>query len=194
MKGALGKLLKRRGGEEAGASAIQAEKARRSGQAEVAVELCRVELEKSPDQLSTRVTLGWALMDLGRCDEARAELESVLKRAPDNLAAIRGMAQLHDRAQNATMLSLEHAGDWPPRQADIAHAAERAAGDAVQRRTALAPAEPVAAPLAEPVAAAPDEAAAEPPEGPRGQALQALEALRTRAQARRRQVATEPAA
>ncbi len=194
MKLALGKLLRRRGGEEAGASAVQAEKARRGGQPTVAVELCRAELEKSPDLLSTRVTLGWALLDLGRYDEARVELENVLKRAPDNLAAIRGMAQLHDRAQDVAMHSLEYAGDWPPRQADITHAAERAAEDAEQRRTAGPPADPVAAPPAEPVAAPPAEPVTAAAGGRREQALQALEELRTRALARRRQVATEPAA
>jgi len=177
MTRALGTLLKRRRGDDAGASAIQAEKARRRGQPTLAVELCRAELEKAPGQLSARVTLGWALLDLGRYDEARVELENVLKRAPDNLAAIRGMAQLHDRSENAAMLSLEHAGDWPPRPADIEQAAEQAAVAEQQRHEA-----PPAVPAPETTG------------GRRGQTLLALESLRTRAQARRRQVATEPAA
>jgi hypothetical protein len=45
--------------------------------------------------LSARVTLGWALLDLGRLAEAREEFQTVRKSAPDNFAAIRGLAQLH---------------------------------------------------------------------------------------------------
>ena len=84
-----------------------AERFRRAGDLERAVALCRDGLKKFPDHLSARVTLGWALLDLGRYDEAQAELEQVLKRAPDNLAAIRGLAELHDRAENAVTVPIE---------------------------------------------------------------------------------------
>lgn len=69
---------------------------------------------KFPDSLSARVTLGWALLDHGKFEDARQELEQVLKRAPDNLAAIRGLAELHDRAENAVELPLDGPGPWPP--------------------------------------------------------------------------------
>ncbi len=47
--------------------------------------------------MSARVTLGWSLLDIGEYDEAFAQLKTVNKRAPDNLAAIRGLAELHER-------------------------------------------------------------------------------------------------
>ncbi|HEX5214954.1 MAG TPA: tetratricopeptide repeat protein [Vicinamibacterales bacterium] len=78
-----------------------AERFRRAGDLERAIALCREGLKKFPNQLSARVTLGWSLLDQGKYDEARAELEQVLRRAPDNLAAIRGLAELHEREENA---------------------------------------------------------------------------------------------
>lgn len=78
-----------------------AERFRRAGDLDRAIELCREGLKKFPNQLSARVTLGWSLLDQGKYDEARAELEQVLRRAPDNLAAIRGLAELHEREENA---------------------------------------------------------------------------------------------
>ena len=87
-----------------------AERFRRAGQLDRAVNLCVDGLKRFPDHMSARVTLGWALMDLGRYDEARRELEVVLKRAPDNLAAIRGLAELHDRAEHTMMLPIDGPG------------------------------------------------------------------------------------
>jgi len=76
---------------------VIAERFRRAGQFDRAVALCREGLEAYPDHLSARVTLGCALLDLGQHVEAHRELQAVLKRAPDNLAAIRGLADLHAR-------------------------------------------------------------------------------------------------
>jgi len=76
---------------------VIAERFRRAGQPEKAVALCREGLEQFPDHLSARVTLGWSLLDMGEHQEAFDQLKSVLKRAPDNLAAIRGLAELHER-------------------------------------------------------------------------------------------------
>lgn len=76
---------------------VIAERFRRAGQPEKAVALCREGLEAFPDHLSARVTLGWSLLDLGEHQEAFDQLKSVLKRAPDNLAAIRGLAELHEQ-------------------------------------------------------------------------------------------------
>ena len=123
----LTSLFRGRGStDEGGTFAANAEKARRQGQLERAVELCREGLKRAPEQLSARATLGRALMELGQYEEARTELEYVIRRAPDNLAAIRGLAELHDRSENAALLHVEHLGDWPPREADIALTIERA--------------------------------------------------------------------
>jgi hypothetical protein len=43
------------------------------------------------------VTLGRALFDLRQDDEAQAEFEAVLLTAPENLIALRSMADIHHR-------------------------------------------------------------------------------------------------
>jgi hypothetical protein len=88
-----------------------AERFRRGGDLERAIALCREGLRKFPNQLSARVTLGWALLDKGDYEGAQVELEQVLRRAPDNLAAIRGLAELHQRAE-MTMPSLDSQVQW----------------------------------------------------------------------------------
>lgn len=100
-----------RGGRDKAAFAQTAERYRRKGDADKAVEVCQAGLAAFPEHLSGRVTLGWALLDLGRYDEARAELEQVLRRAPDNLAAIRGLAELHDRSESS-LLEMEMPEGW----------------------------------------------------------------------------------
>src|SRR5437870_4558535 len=74
-----------------------AEEYRRAGQFAEAVDTCRAGLELHPAYLSARVTLGRALIEIGRPDEAQRELETVLKSAPENLAAIRGLAEIHHK-------------------------------------------------------------------------------------------------
>ena len=59
--------------------------------------MCRSGLATHPGYLSARVTLGRALFELNQLDEAKTELEKVLKAAPENLAAIRGVAEIHHR-------------------------------------------------------------------------------------------------
>ena len=81
---------------------MNAEKLRRSGNPQGAIDLCRDALVRFPGHLSARVTLGWALLDLGRLKEAREEFEVVRKSAPDNFAAIRGLAQLHVLEESQT--------------------------------------------------------------------------------------------
>jgi tetratricopeptide (TPR) repeat protein len=75
-----------------------AEEHRRAGQSQEAVEVCRAGLAIHPAYLSARVTLGRALLDLQQLEESRRELEYVLKSAPENLAAIRGLAEIHHRS------------------------------------------------------------------------------------------------
>ena len=74
-----------------------AEEYRRAGQLQEAVDVCRAGLAIHPGYLSARVTLGRAFLELNQLEEAQAELEQVLKSAPENLAAIRGLAEIHHR-------------------------------------------------------------------------------------------------
>lgn len=92
------------------AFSVIAERFRRAGQIDRAVTLCREGLEAFPELLSARVTLGCALMELGQDVEAHRELQAVLKRAPDNLAAIRGLAELHARGVDGQ--EAQDAQDW----------------------------------------------------------------------------------
>ncbi len=72
-----------------------AEEYRRAGRPQESIEACRAGLARHPGYLSARVTLGRALLELRQLDEAQHELEVVLKSAPENLAAIRGLAEVH---------------------------------------------------------------------------------------------------
>jgi tetratricopeptide (TPR) repeat protein len=75
-----------------------AEEYRRAGSYEDAVLACRTGLVIHPSYLSARVTLGRALIELNSLEEAKVELLHVLQHAPENLAAIRGMAEIHHRS------------------------------------------------------------------------------------------------
>jgi tetratricopeptide (TPR) repeat protein len=77
--------------------AALADEYRRAGRFHEAVETCRAGLTRHPSYLSARVTLGRALLELGEFDEAEAELQTVLRAAPENLAAIRALADIHHR-------------------------------------------------------------------------------------------------
>ena len=72
-----------------------AEELRRAGSFTESLEVCRAGLAIHPTYLSARVTLGRALIDLKRIDEAQRELEKVRQSAPENLAAIRALADIH---------------------------------------------------------------------------------------------------
>jgi tetratricopeptide (TPR) repeat protein len=74
-----------------------AEECRRAGRHQEAVDVCRAGLAIHPGYLSARVTLGRALIELNELDVALGELTTVLKSAPENLAAIRGLAEIHHR-------------------------------------------------------------------------------------------------
>jgi hypothetical protein len=79
------------------AFAALAEEYRRAGKFEAAVATCEAGLQRHPAYVSARVTLGRALLEMGRFEEARDELEHVLRVAPENLSAIRGLAEIHHR-------------------------------------------------------------------------------------------------
>ncbi|MDE3156035.1 MAG: tetratricopeptide repeat protein [Acidobacteriota bacterium] len=74
-----------------------AEEYRRAGDLQSAVRVSRDGLQRHPAYASARVTLARALVQLGDLDGAEAEFEQARRLAPDNLAAIRGLADLHQR-------------------------------------------------------------------------------------------------
>ncbi len=124
------------------------EEFRRMGRYEEAVETCRTGLQRHPAYLSAHVTLGRALIETGDYDAAREELETVLRSAPENLAAIRGLAQIHER--------LGHSTELDPALAEMVQSMEPVP---VARPV---PAAPVAAPVAEPIPEPVAEAVLEP--------------------------------
>jgi tetratricopeptide (TPR) repeat protein len=79
------------------AFAALADEYRRAGLFNEAIETCRAGLLRHPAYLSARVTLGRALLETGHFDEAEIELEQVVRSAPENLAAIRALAEIHRR-------------------------------------------------------------------------------------------------
>jgi hypothetical protein len=129
------------------AFAALAEEYRRIGHYEEAIETCRVGLQRHPAYLSARVTLGRALIELGQYEPAREELETVLRSAPENLAAIRGLAQIHDR--------LGHVAEMHPSLVELAN-------EPLPVAKAPAPA-PVDAAPAPPLEARPTVTIEEPP-------------------------------
>lgn len=74
-----------------------AEECRRASLFQDAVDVCRAGLAIHPTYLSARVTLGRALVELQQLEDAQQELEQVLASAPENLAAIRGLADVYHR-------------------------------------------------------------------------------------------------
>jgi len=85
-----------------------AEEYRRGGDYQQAIAICREGLTRHPGYLSAQVTLGRALIERGQFDEARKELEAVLSVAPDNLAAIRALAEIH---QHLGETEIAHLGE-----------------------------------------------------------------------------------
>ena len=60
-----------------------------------AIDTCRTGLRRHPAYASARITLATALIDHGALDEAERELDTVLRSAPENLAALHGLARIH---------------------------------------------------------------------------------------------------
>ena len=123
-----------------------AEEYRRAGQHAEAAEVCRAGLAIHPGYLSARVTLGRALIELGDLDAARQELQTVLRGAPENLSAIRGLAEIHQRrgdlsaslVQYQTALSL--APNDPDLEDTVADLARQV--DSSARAEAIVPSQP----------------------------------------------------
>jgi tetratricopeptide (TPR) repeat protein len=96
------------------AFAALAEEYRRNGDFEAAIDTCRVGLQRHPSYLSARVTLGRALIAIGDRAAARTELEAVLKAAPENLAAIRAMAEIHGATETPAIAPVKPAASPLP--------------------------------------------------------------------------------
>ena len=132
-----------------------AEEYRRAGHFQEAVDVCRAGLAVHPSYVSARVTLGRALISLEQFEPAQQELEQVLRSAPENLAAIRGLADaLHRQgslrdalAQYRAALTLaRHDPDLEQTVADLERQLERDSHDVPVSSLAHSPAEP--APIA----------------------------------------------
>ena len=99
-----------------------AEEHRRAGQFEDAVNVCQAGLAQHPAYLSARITLGRALLEMGRYDEAASEFEYVLKAAPDNLSATRELADIEQRRRaRAPQVEVKPAvePEAPPQEVDL---------------------------------------------------------------------------
>jgi tetratricopeptide (TPR) repeat protein len=163
------------------AFAALAEEYRRAGQFEDAIAACEAGLQRHPAYISARVTLGRSLLELGRFDEARHQLEHVLRTAPENLAAIRALAEIHDRVgdysdalQSATHDDRKSQPSTPPpAPLTVVSPAPVAPPSPAVPAVAAAPAvvEPVRVaapppPVARPVAPPPVQVSAPPPAPP----------------------------
>ena len=171
------------------AFAALAEEYRRLGRHEEAIETCRSGLQRHPAYLSARVTLGRALIETGDYDGAREELETVLRSAPENLAAIRGLAVIHER--------LGHSAEMDPHLAAMLHAEAERVSAAQEADAREAAAREIAREHAAREAAAKDAAAREAAEREQAQEAAAREAIReaeARAAAARETAARETAA
>ena len=74
-----------------------AEEYRRAGYYNEAIDTCHAGLTIHSGYLSARVTLGRSLIEVNELDAAEVELRHVLQYAAENLAAIRGLAEVHHR-------------------------------------------------------------------------------------------------
>lgn len=129
-----------------------AEEHRRAGQLEDAVDVARAGLVQHPAYLSARVTLGRALLELGQLDEAAAEFEFVVQAAPDNLTAVRQLADIHQKRRHLTNETKSRMPEAPPLAASPATMPPSApTGAASSSVTSSEPAKPEANPATQEV-------------------------------------------
>ena len=88
------------------AFAALAEEYRRARRLDDAIDTARKGLARHPTYVSARVTLGRALLEARRYDAAADELEAALQAAPENLVAMRALAEAH-RARGAHARALD---------------------------------------------------------------------------------------
>ncbi len=108
-----------------------AEEYRRAGRFGEAVETCRTGLAHHPGYLSAHVTLGRALIEVGELQQAQDELKRVLDAAPENLAALKGLADIHYRRgeQHEALAHYRRALEFAPHDPDLEHLVSQIARD-----------------------------------------------------------------
>src|ERR1051326_4654548 len=143
------------------AFAALAEEYRRLGRHDEAVETCLAGLQRHPAYLSARVTLGRALLETGDFDSAREQFEMVLRSAPENIAATRGLDQIHERLGHSTEMD-PHLAQLMREHVEAVHAAPPIARPEPEAARPEPEAEPQPEPQREPQAEAASAVAPEP--------------------------------
>jgi Flp pilus assembly protein TadD len=133
------------------------EEFRRAGRFGDAIDTCRAGLARHPAYLSARVTLGRSLIALGDFDQAERELTLVLRTAPENPAALRGLAEIEQHRGNLpeALVRYEAALGLVPHDPELNHLVralrheiERAAAPLTKTPASAVP--PVSAPTPRP--------------------------------------------
>jgi tetratricopeptide (TPR) repeat protein len=127
-----------------------AEEHRRAGDLDEAIRVCRDGLERHPEYLSARVTLGRALLALGQLEEAAGEFSRVVEAAPDNLVALRALSEIHQRTRAAGHARASETPQEPPDVRQTADRIEHQPAPEARQASAGDDVDPVAAFVAEP--------------------------------------------
>jgi tetratricopeptide (TPR) repeat protein len=150
-----------------------AEEHRRAGDHKEAIAVCRAGLAIHPGYLSARVTLGRALIEANDLITAETELKAVLRAAPDNLAAIRALAEVHHRSGHSDealkfyKTALDLSGNDPALEHKVEKIAASKQQQHEQQKAAAVAASPAAPAVAVPPAAmATQDSAVAPPSPP----------------------------
>jgi tetratricopeptide (TPR) repeat protein len=100
-----------------------AEEYRRAGRLPEAIETCRAGLAYHPEYLSAHVTLGRALLETGDLQAAEEALSRVHAAAPENLTAIKGLAEIHHRRgeHQAALALYTRAIESGPHDSELEH-------------------------------------------------------------------------
>jgi tetratricopeptide (TPR) repeat protein len=158
------------------------EEYRRAGRFEDAIEACRAGLAYHPGYLSAYVTLGRALIEAGDLAAAADALTRVHAAAPDNLAAIKGLADIRHRLGEcqASLALYRRALELAPDDPDLEHRVDVVTAELAAR--APTPPGPSAAPDdlgvgPEPAAEPAAETAPPPPEAAAPGTPEQVEAL-----------------
>lgn len=139
-----------------------AEELRKAGDVDEAISIARAGLAVHPSYPSARLTLGRALLDAGDAAAAKAELETAVRGAPDNILASRVLAEAHEALGDVSAALAQYRGTLEMAPGDVAlEARVRAlqsrllgvgggpsAGTSTQAREATEPTSPGQAPQA----------------------------------------------
>ncbi len=100
-----------------------AEEYRRAGRFPEAIETCRAGLAYHPGYLSAHVTLGRALLETGDLLAAEEALSRVHVAAPENLTALKGLAEIHHRRgeHQAALALYTKAIESGPQDSELEH-------------------------------------------------------------------------